>query len=547
MNYLHRWRIKMKRLSFVAVFFLVSLLYAVNSMPLLTTMTGEFPGAALGWSTCSIDFNGDGIKDLVALERHWNPDGVYNSSFGRFGRILFYWGGTDFDNVIDASINGEYHRQYGSGWIQNVGDVNNDGIEDLCYWGEENQLNKICIFFGRQNPLITPDFVLSMPNTTTTGIQSVFSLGDVNHDLHADMGFLFCNSDYLTASLRVLDGATLTTSILYSIISASPGSSIRGIGDVNNDGIDDYHISSPLNTNDHHTHCWLSVHYGSGSFPISDSLVISPDTNSLIVPFGCPLGDVNGDDIDDFASFINSESVKVWFGSPNLSALWDVAFPSLSYGGEVWGMFVHGDFNNDGYSDIVDSNYMYGLNDGSAYLWMGGSQFNGTMDLAFYAPPGGVGEWYGYCIATGDFNNDGYCDLAVSEPYSPSAPLWSSGNIYIYLGNSQLADTTVGVDDPVSPTTDTTYWDYCIYPNPLDKRNTRITLDFFGEGYREDRDLWVELYNIKGQLLFSGLVETRNIDDGKWEFDLDNLPSGVYLTKISLNHTMINNKRFTIR
>ncbi|MBP7310243.1 MAG: hypothetical protein KA984_03025, partial [Candidatus Cloacimonetes bacterium] len=75
-------------------------LIAQNNMPLLTMMEGEFPGAALGHSICSMDFNGDGLKDLVALEKHWNPNDTLHMS-QQFGRIRFYWGGTAFDNEAD--------------------------------------------------------------------------------------------------------------------------------------------------------------------------------------------------------------------------------------------------------------------------------------------------------------------------------------------------------------------------------------------------------------------------------------------------------------
>ncbi|MDD3563623.1 MAG: T9SS type A sorting domain-containing protein [Candidatus Cloacimonetes bacterium] len=533
----------------ICAFMLISagLLSAVNNMPLLTTMAGEFPGAALGWSTCSIDFNGDGIKDLVALERHWNPDGVYNSSFGRYGRILFYWGGTDFDNEADASINGEYHRQYGSGWIQNVGDVNNDGFEDLCYWGGESGQNKICIFYGRQNPFASPDFTLLFPASEVQQIGNLYPMGDINNDGHADIGYVLISAaPHSPAKMRVLDGASLLVTDLYSVLWGGQSSSIRGIGDVNNDGIDDYHVQRTLSDTDN-THSWLSVHFGSNEFPSTDSLLISPDTNSLIVPLGCPLGDVNGDGIDDFASFINYEGVKVWFGSTDLTAQWDVALPVLSYGGYAWGVFVNGDFNNDGFGDIVTSDYIYGGRDGIAYLWMGGSQFNSTVDLVLYAPPGGVGEWYGYCMATGDFNNDGFCDLAISEPYCASGALWTSGKIHVYMGNAQLEDTTVDIDDPTAPAIDSAQWDYSIYPNPMAKDFAEINFDFYGEGYKELQELYLELFNIKGQKLFAGAIPANMIKDGKWSVNIGSLPTGVYLAKIIAGTKVINAKKFTLK
>jgi hypothetical protein len=71
---------------------LAPLLIGVNHMDLITTITGDFGGASLGWGLASLDFNGDGIKDLAVLEKAWNPSGIYD--FNHFiGRIYFYWGG----------------------------------------------------------------------------------------------------------------------------------------------------------------------------------------------------------------------------------------------------------------------------------------------------------------------------------------------------------------------------------------------------------------------------------------------------------------------
>ncbi|MCB5253883.1 MAG: T9SS type A sorting domain-containing protein [Candidatus Cloacimonadaceae bacterium] len=535
----------MRQLFCITVLISVSLLYAVNCMPLLTTMTGEFSGASLGRSMCSIDFNGDGIQDLVALEKNWNPDGVLDYSYRMFGRINFYWGGYGFDNNLDFSIPGTYQRQYGLGYLRNAGDVNNDGIEDLCYFGSESGQEKICIFYGNHIPVTTPDIVIAFSHSIASFIGSLWALGDVNNDGHAEIGYVLVNSDYSTATMRIFDGSSHNSVILYSLQWGAMASSLTGIGDINNDGIDDY-LSSHSLTQHENTHSRITVHFGSNEFPTSDSLTICSDTNTVIDPWTGPLGDVNGDGIDDFVGLIDGSGYKIWCGNSDISAYWNTEFSQYISRTDDGYTLIHGDFNGDGYSDIATSNSNYAGADGRAYIWMGGLNLNGGVDLELPAPPG-VSEQFGKAKAAGDFNNDGYCDLAVSQPFSDPAPLWTSGKIHIYLGNAELADTTVGVqDDCVALTSNSNIWDINIYPNPISQIETTVNIFFIGSGYGKERNLSIEIYNIKGQKLsahkFNGtLVESKN-----WSGLLNNTAPGVYFAKICSGDKTLVTKRFTI-
>ncbi len=531
----------MNRLLFLIVAALLILqavpAFCINHMDLLTTIQGEFDGAKLGKSICSIDFNGDGVRDLVALATQWNPNGALDTSM-IYGKISFFWGSVNFDNIADFSIQGTYNKQYGMGRIINAGDINNDGIEDLCYWGSEQSQEKICIFYGRQNPVASPDVTLTFPHSTIFGWGYLFPLGDINNDNHADIGYVPLNSDYQTASLRVLDGASLTTTILSTIVWASPGSSINGIGDVNNDGIDDYHISRALVPGDN-THSSLTIYYGSGSFPNCDSLLISPDTNSLISPQACPLGDVNGDGIDDFVSFMNWSGGKVWLGSANLSSQWDFVIDDIFTTSDGYDL-VHGDFNNDGCEDFMGVNFHYAGDDGIAYVWLGGYDPNGTVDLTIPHSIG-VALQFGWARAAGDFNNDGYCDVAISQPYAQSAPLATPGRIFIYLGNAQLADTTVANEDELAPQLQD-QWQFTSYPNPLPAGKS-LFLRYLGKGYAKPMTKNITLYNLKGQRVFQTQDSSRRETSS---ISLPELPSGVYILSISNGITRLSSKRIVV-
>ncbi len=511
--------------------------FCINHMDLLTTIQGDFGGASLGRSMCSIDFNGDGSDDLVAIEANWNSAGTYNGS-SSLGRINFYFGGTDFDNLSDFSIFGTYRGQY-SYRIINAGDINNDGIEDLCYWGSEQSQEKICIFYGRQNPVATPDVTLTFPHSSVAWFGPVFPLGDVNNDNHADIGYVTTNTDYETADINILNGATLTSTLLSTIYWAgTAGGSINGIGDVNNDGVDDFHRTNSI-IEEENTHYSLTIYNGSSSFPNCDSLLISPDTNSLISPQACPLGDVNGDGIDDFASYIDAGGAKIWFGSSSLTVQWDYVIPLIFTESDGYNL-IHGDLNNDGYEDIIASNIHYALDDGIAYVWLGGHNPNGTVDLTIPHSIG-VAQQFGWARAAGDFNNDGYCDVAISQPYAQSAPLATPGRIFIYLGNAQLADTTVANEDELAPQLQD-QWQFTSYPNPLPAGKS-LFLRYLGKGYAKPMTKNITLYNLKGQRVF----QTQDSSRGETSsISLPELPSGVYILSISEGNTRLGSKRIVV-
>jgi hypothetical protein len=522
----------------------VSFLSAQNHMNVLTTMTGSFNGCGLGWSLASLDFNGDGIKDLVALEKNWNPNGTLDFTNGMFGRINFYWGRSNFDNTISANIPGTYQLQYGLGWIFNAGDVNGDGIEDLGYWGSENQLWKILIFYGRQQPNPTPDREYIYPNSQYYGLTRVYPLGDVDNDGYDDLGVSLKISNSAN-SIRAINGASNAVYDLYTV-GGSIGSSINGIGDVNNDGIDDYHFVFPYYPFDSSQNR-LSVHFGSSLFPVVDSLILITNTNSVINHEASPLGDINGDGIVDFASYMNASGIRIWYGSQNLTSQWNIIFPTMITSETDGYAIVHGDLNNDGFEDLISSNYLYAGQDGRAYVWMGGSNFNNTLDLTLYAPPG-VAEKFGWAKAAGDFNNDGFCDAAISQPISDSGPETAQGRIHVYAGNAQLADTTVSNDDITIPVQDEALWKISVYPNPIRRGKIRLNICFDGEGYSKiEGNLNAVIYNIKGQEIDSYKIPMSDVRRKSWAHALKNYPVGEYLIAVLDKNNRLITHKLTIK
>ena len=171
---------------------------AINHMDVMATITGDFDGSLLGYSMASLDFNGDGIKDLAVQEPNWNGEGVYNDS-QRYGRIYLYWGGVNFDNIPDFSISGSANLLFDTRYCQiiNAGDVNHDGKEDLALKTKVGANVELRVYFGRTEPVSVPDIVMQFPgdNDDFTGIVIKW-VGDVNADEYDDIGVMIGNSNW---------------------------------------------------------------------------------------------------------------------------------------------------------------------------------------------------------------------------------------------------------------------------------------------------------------------------------------------------------------
>jgi len=108
--------------------------------------------------------------------------------------------------------------------------------------------------------------------------------------------------------------------------------------------------------------------------------------------------------------------------------------------GDVFGSSVAsaGDVNSDGYDDIVIGAFRYpaGAGYGQAYLFFGGPAIDEMADLVLSPPSGGTGQ-FGFSVASaGDFNGDGYADIIVGA--RGAAP---SGRAFIYYGGPSLDET----------------------------------------------------------------------------------------------------------
>jgi predicted transcriptional regulator len=146
------------------------------------------------------------------------------------------------------------------------------------------------------------------------------------------------------------------------------------------------------------------------------------------------LGDVNNDNVDDFAVSENG-TARIYFGGTSLDAIADLNLTGQALGIHYYGNALAGgsDLDDDGYPDIVVSDYYNDVDyQGRAYIYNGGPALDSTED---YLLMGGVGVQFGRTLATGgDLDNDGIDDLVISTPTC----YWNviPGKIQIYKGGA---------------------------------------------------------------------------------------------------------------
>jgi FG-GAP-like repeat len=214
----------------------------------------------------------------------------------------------------------------------------------------------------------------------------------------------------------------LPANLLFSgsafAVGSSPQSAVTG--DFNDDGKLDLAVANPASNN-------ISVLLGNGDgtfqAPVNYAAGVNPWT-------GMAVGDFRGNGkLDLVAANFGSNNVSVLLGNS------DGTFQSaVNYDGGVNPTWVAvGDFNRDGKLDLAvsDQNCTSGAQPcgpGTVSVLLGNGDGTFKAHVDYHTPPGGEGL---NSVALGDFNNDGYLDLAVA------AGDGAGGNqISVLLGNS---------------------------------------------------------------------------------------------------------------
>lgn len=386
----------------------------------------------------NVDFNGDGIKDLIIgapfSDANGSDSGEVYVVFGAVGGFSASMELSTLDGNNGFVMNGIAAGDQAGISLGSAGDFDGDGIEDIIIGANQADPNgsssgQIYIVFGNESSFGTSFELSALDGTNGIIINGIGSpdsagvsvgiAGDFNGDGFDDVVIGATLGNSVTGQVYVIFGGQSLASpfelstlngingVIFNGISASDlaGLSVGGFGDFNDDGISDILIGAiGADPNGNTDAGSVYVVFGSKTFTSPFALSSLDGTNGVIY---------NGIDAAD------STGISTMFA---------------------------GDINSDGISDIVigaegaDTN---GLEAGEAYVVYGKStSFSSPIELSSLDGDTGfvingiaAGDNAGRAVSTaGDFNGDGNSDFLIGAYKADGNSNNESGSTYVVFG-----------------------------------------------------------------------------------------------------------------
>lgn len=512
-------------------------LSAMNDMPLMAELQGEHNGSGFGGSMLSLDFNHDGYDDLVVLSPFYGYDYILQTRSR--GKVYIYYGGPGFSSESQSAmtLEGDYLegilRKVTS--IKNVGDINGDGFHDLMITITDVIYNvsdspRFMYYYGGTNDLLTPDLIYApFPNEA---INNLDRLGDVDGDGFDDLGITYTLNHMVHFDIQW--GGDFSRQLIHSESSIAPyANTITGIGDINGDAYDDFTVGYAIGSNDISNYT-ITIYQGNPDREFVSTWVLAYTTHQITC-ISKPLGDLNDDGYADFLGYVDYEGIKLWMGTPSIyPSVPDVILHPAYFGSLFVEGIEAGDINGDGFNDIAGASYQ----NRRFAVWLGSDNMDGHADWQ----KGSTHDNFGYDLAMGDFDGDGYCDIAVSAPME-NGGIWPyhnyRGYVFIYAGNPGM----VANEDLHTPQL-VDQIQLKLSPNPVRSGNT-INIEIRKSADVKGKTAELQVFNIRGQLVYQEEYKAISADNATWSLNLNKLTNGVYLCRVKIGRLQTT-KRFTI-
>jgi len=423
-------------------------------------ITGETTSNSFGSSLTSGDFNADGRIDLAI--------GAYTYS-ANIGRTYIFYSQNGQMNT-NVNLTGETTSNY-FGWSLISGDFNADGRTDLAVGasGYSTNTGRAYIFYNDGSiptTAVTADVIIT-GETTSNSFGISLTSGDFNADGRTDLAVGAYTYSANTGRTYIFynDGSLPTTAATADVIITGESSSYFSYsltsGDFNADGRTDLAVGAyTYSTNTGRTY----IFYNDGSLPTTaataDVIITGETTNNY---FGTALtsGDFNADGRIDLAvgalgysSNIGRTYIFYNDGSlPTTAATADVIITGESSSFFGWSL-ASGDFNTDGTTDLAIGAYTYSANTGRVYIFYNDGSLPTTAATADVIITGESSSYFGHVLTSGDFNADGKTDLAVgAKGYSSN-----TGRFYLFYNDGSIPTTAATADVMITGETTNNYF-----------------------------------------------------------------------------------------
>lgn len=176
-------------------------------------------------------------------------------------------------------------------------------------------------------------------------------------------------------------------------------------------------------------------------------------------------GDFNNDGVTDIvagspyhdAASSDAGAAYLFLGGAPADSAWDLRLLGEGQDDQLgYAVAGAGDLDRDGFDDIaIGARFSdrAGTDRGAVWIVFGGDPPFGSKQLVLLGNANGP-NGFGHSLAGGDFNGDGFSDLAVGAPYdaSVSAVDTELSKVYIFFGGSQMddaADVVLEAEGPV--------------------------------------------------------------------------------------------------
>jgi hypothetical protein len=461
---------------------LLLLLLAVLAVPAgaaLAQPSGSAEGLAAAAASAAGDFDDDGVTDLaVGVPGENDASGAVNVLYGG-GTGLGGTGSQVFTGVGGGPVGGFF------GWSLAAGDFDGDGFADLAAGapfravGGQIAAGSVGVLYGSGGGLTTAGGQLFTQVGGAVEGGDVFGLavaaGDFNDDGFADLAAgatgEFIGSVGGAGAVSVLYGSSggLTTAggqLFTQVGGAVEAEDVFGFavetGDFDNDGVADLAVGAPgEDVGTRNSAGAVSVLYGSaGGLTTSGGQLFTQVGGAVEAgdEFGSSLagGDLDGDDVADLAVGARSEAVGTAARAGAVSVLYGSAGGLTTSAGQLftqvggaveandlfgWAVGA-GDFNGDGFADLAAGALGERVGTlalaGAVSVLYGSSGGLTTSRGQLFTQVGGAVEGddqFGAEVVAGDFNDDGFAELAAGAPNEDVGGAVNAGAVSVLPGS----------------------------------------------------------------------------------------------------------------